>query len=805
MAFIPGSSDLRHVAAALEDMLQLGSHATVDELQTAFRSRVREEVATLADRMRAADAFDLIELMRLHEVPIAPVLGLDPAFEGSGAALEMIAIILTSRASRLATDPERPDAPNPHELIPGLHDAAMRLLRQPAMVMLATARRSDEPLAMHAAEYRGNLVNVRTMQYSHLQDELNVALFASDRMNGVLEVALGLSCEQFVEARDAIASLYSDRFMARRYEIGDAFEKYGGEPAAIPEDVAQRLSKAMTEMMFLPGERAQFTAAELAERTECDQSVLERVLDVFSVGFTQQDAADAVLDFLRGENRFRTGGLVADGQGNYLIAGNPIGTDALRYIVEDALKDGPNWDRYDRARTAVSESLANEMVEKLLQTKPRFKGLKYYAAKEGVDLALLGPGCTELTDVADETESDGFFVVDDVALCVEVKGRSVADQARRGGVRRLARELSKIVGSASSQARRLETLIKTNGGIWMADRTWLDLQFLREVRSVAVCLDDLGPLAIAMDDLRRAEVLKDDKLPWITSLHDLSVLAEVLARPAEFLLYVRQRSDSGVAKLYRATDELDLFMLFMAGHLYVEPDPDQVARDHPMTPKPTKAARRRFKHSQQLTRVGTYTDALDSWMYREEGSNPFEAEKPVFNANPLVLSIVDELTKLRPAGWLRISAELLAASGESQGNLERAVKSVLRSTQIDHQPHSAMHAFAGVWGFPVVIAGSCPIGTPVAQAIADLEMYMRAKKHQLQSDRAICILFDEAGSICDVRYDNQPPRDDPDLDRLVEQLQLKPPTRRRPSSRSEHRARKPKAARGGRNQRKTRH
>jgi hypothetical protein len=104
MGFIPGSSDLRHMADALDDMLQLGSHATVEELQAALRSQVRDEVTTLADQMSAADAFDLIELMRLREVPIAPVLGLDPTFEGSGAALEMIAIILMSRASSGAND-----------------------------------------------------------------------------------------------------------------------------------------------------------------------------------------------------------------------------------------------------------------------------------------------------------------------------------------------------------------------------------------------------------------------------------------------------------------------------------------------------------------------------------------------------------------------------------------------------------------------------------------------------------------------------------------------------------------------------
>jgi hypothetical protein len=43
-------------------------------------------------------------------------------------------------------------------------------------------------------------------------------------MNGVLEAALGFSYEQFAEVRDAIGSLYTERFIARRDKIGDAFE-----------------------------------------------------------------------------------------------------------------------------------------------------------------------------------------------------------------------------------------------------------------------------------------------------------------------------------------------------------------------------------------------------------------------------------------------------------------------------------------------------------------------------------------------------------------------------------------------------
>jgi hypothetical protein len=184
MEFIAGSTDLHATADALNELLQMGSFDSIEALKSAFKSRVREEVASLVEQMAAADAFDLIELMRLREVPISPVLGLDPSFEGSGAALEVVALVLICRTSRLATDPDRVDAPNPHELVPALHDAAMRLLRLTTFYVLASARFSDEPLAALAAEYQANVVNVRTMQYPHLQDQQNAALLDSDRLRG---------------------------------------------------------------------------------------------------------------------------------------------------------------------------------------------------------------------------------------------------------------------------------------------------------------------------------------------------------------------------------------------------------------------------------------------------------------------------------------------------------------------------------------------------------------------------------------------------------------------------------------------
>src|SRR6476469_170855 len=56
----------------------------------------------------------------------------------------------------------------------------------------------------------------------------------------------------------------------------------------------------------------------------------------------------------------------------------------------------------------------------------------------------------------------GLFVIDDVAIVVETKGKSMADQSRRGDITRLSRDLAATIGGACQQAKRLQGLIETN-------------------------------------------------------------------------------------------------------------------------------------------------------------------------------------------------------------------------------------------------------------------------------------------------------------------------------------------------------
>jgi hypothetical protein len=539
----------------------------------------------------------------------------------------------------------------PHAIIPELHHRAKRLLRLSTYAGSARGYVADpDPLIRLATEYQSYLVSVRALQYESVQSTHDEALFDRPEFDSLLTAELGFTYRDFAAVRAAIQGRYSRILTGLRDTTGDIIRGAEAEGRQPTDEEREIFREAMVAFMFLPGERASFTVADIATEAEIAHAQAAAVLSTFTMDFDGgQDAVSMSQEFLRGVNLLARRSLVRDDAGNYLMTGLQIGTDSFRVIAEDALKpDSKAWRRYDRIRADISESLAVGALERLLTTEATHKNLKYLAPRSGVEADSLDTNCTDPHLKGNQTECDGLFVIDDVAICLEVKGRTISEPARRGDTARLKTEIGKTFGDGARQARRLENLIQTNGGVWLEDRTWLDLSGIREVRSVVVGLDFFGPLAVALGDLQRSGLLTAGSLPWIASLHDLDVISKVIARPAEFLLYLRRRTDSGVATHFRGADELDLFMLFLDGGLYVEPDPDEIRRQHPTSGPPNKRDRKQHRHDARPTVVGTHTDPLDAWMYWVEGSNPDETDKPAFNTDPSVQEIVDFLVGPQP-------------------------------------------------------------------------------------------------------------------------------------------------------------
>lgn len=744
----------------------LNGHVGVEDLRDYVQNRsdrISELVETVLSLVSDFDAFDVLDLMRQREIS-APSMGLGG--EAHAAAVEIIAVILLSRGSRTAKNSPSQSSANEH--VEFLHAAATEILQLGNFSLLLKAEADEDGLADLQAQNLINGLNIRNLQYQAIHDSINELLFGD---SGVDIDSLGFAFSDFIAVREAIRHSYESKFIgavAELNRVASEWNKDRSKPQSVEE--VENGRKAVFDAFLIPGTRASFSANEISQLAGVEIEKTEAVLNLFSVEFQAGSATQAVLDFIDGNNPFASAPLIRDISGNYIQVSVEIGTDKFRQVYEQIFSGKNSNPEYPKIRQQVSESLAVHYVQKILESSATYTSLEYFAPQDNQQAEILSAEAKQVNKFGKKCEADALFLVEDVAICVEVKGQSISGAAKQGSNRWLLRDLKGLIGKASRQAQRLETLIESNHGIWLADQKWLDLSHIHEVRSIVVSLEDVAPLSINVDGLTRAGIISGDKFPWIVSIHDLAVITSVLDRAPEFLLYLRRRTESLIAKRFTAMDELDLFMHFLHGGLYVEPDPDLIFKKYPNSVPPTNASRKLFRSQPSSIFVGSLTDELDSWI--NFGEIEEDVPKPTFSSNLQVLEIVDFLHQDFKPGWFRFAADLLNLSSESQVSLVENLLNVARRTRTDKNHHSFLMCFAGPWGFPSIYVYSRSPSQLIKDAIFNLSIYMKAKQHQLGSDRALGLVISGDGRILAQNYLNELPSESPELDELVQRMNL---------------------------------
>jgi hypothetical protein len=282
--------------------------------------------------------------------------------------------------------------------------------------------------------------------------------------------------------------------------------------------------------------------------------------------------------------------------------------DAIKGSFEAALASTGSWDIYQTHRGKYLEGCIQVLMARVLPGATAYHGFEYFIPKEEAEAALDPSAYTKLV------EGDHLFVLDDVAVIVEDKAIPLSARSRSGEVKPLRKNLARAITKGAEQAGRLKERIASDRGLRLRDETWLDLSAVRELHTVVTSLDDLSGVSTATALLVHAGVLASDNIPWTVSLHDLDLITELVDRPAEFLLYLRRRTNPLTTLMFTAVDELDLFLTFFRGDLYVEPDPKQVAHELPWVSSAKPGEIRRYK-KQARTLITSQTDALDAWHF----------------------------------------------------------------------------------------------------------------------------------------------------------------------------------------------
>lgn len=722
----------------------------------ALDGQIDDAIANMVELLSGHDPIEVIEQSRLRAFPWhtgQPVY--QAGVENGWSCTELIAIVASKCALSVTT------TSRPAESIERCLEIADELLRL-GMIRATVSADPASPLALIGAKLQASELMMRGSSYSELLEATTRALFGEPTVDANLRSAIGFGAP---EALSVLAALHDLQVanMNRRQEAGlramDTARRRHELGIASREDMAEAAERF--DRAWNPDSAAaSVSVADLVRSTGLADGIVMNVLDAFTWRpDVSKNVDEEVRAFLSGDNPLRVSPVVRTKSSRALLVHPVLTQGAIRERLEFALRSSAGWEQYQNHRGALLEERTRQAFERLLGPARAWHALLYYVPASEAERTAGPVGYTK------RVEGDHLIVLGDVAIVVEDKAVALSSQSRSGASFRLEKDLTGIITKASEQADRLVRRIQADGGLRIHGEGWIDLSHIREFHTVAVSLDDLSSTSTAAAQLVQAGLIATESVPWTVSIHDLDLIAELSAHPAEFLLYLRRRRHPLATVLYTAPDELDLFLYFFEAGLYVEEDPDAVRAAFPFLPEPTHAERNRWRS--QIPRVITSrTDPLDAW-YQEDflrvragrTRTPAAPAKPRSTPSPLD-ELVARMDELGAYGRTSIAATLLSGDRKAQQQMSRHGRDIVRASSRSTLQRSVtvpvQSLSDGGW---LLVWATCPTNENRHDWEHQMREYVRAKGHQLQLARGAVFAFDGASGEMFAVYSETVPKD----------------------------------------------
>lgn len=727
-------------------------------------NRIRMAVRAIVDAAAPFDVFDVLESIRQSNMLANPETYSEAEHEGSAAVIELTALVLAARGHRNPPGVALTPRPRADAIIGEINNYAHDALTAGGMRNAFLVACEPDPLDRIGLGTVLREVSLRNAVYPHMMTDTLHGLFDEPTVQAHCQTVLGCSVSDILAAFDAFDVLHTAAWQARFTPFTDYLNRgrmLYRSPETLPAAEKERGRELVMGLWADPGDCSVFTTAQVAAEAGVAEATVDLVRDLFSTDMTVADPADVALDFLGGVSSLRTRPLLRDPAGSSVLVHSALVLPAVRERVEEALKaSAPAWVAYSKHRGDYLEEQSLMLLAAMLPGATVHPGFEYFFPDPDAV-----PAQTTPASFTRYGETDGLLLIDDMAIIVEAKAVALREASRTGDQLRLRQDLKRIVGEAADQAQRLRTRIETDGGLRLRDGSWLDLSGVREIHSVAVSLDDLSGVTTVTTELVQAGLLNGDQLPWTVSVHDLRIISELVARPAELIMYLRRRTEPDVTRKFHAVDELDLFLHMYATGLWVEPDPDAVHAELPQLGEPSVASRRRFRQ-QRLNLLTSRTGPLDEWYLHQQGVRRTSAPRPSMKADAALLALVDEVAARAEPGWLSAGSTLLEGAVKVQRQFAGTGANMVALTLKDGKGHDSSLLFGSrrdnTW---LLTWMSARPDEPLEKSLNRLREYSSAKKHQLQFARAAGLLYDSAtGKLVGTTYDNRVPGVDRALD-----------------------------------------
>lgn len=488
---------------------------------------------------------------------------------------------------------------------------------------------------------------------------------------------MGFTADQALACADTLATVMlvplEERFERSRVFVADALKAVKrsrrGKPSndrmvaslsALPPKKARRVLQNLATAWTFAGSKTTFAirTSDLATRTGLDESVVDSFLNALAC--SPNDAESPYFRYPAPTHPLRTRPLIRDGEG-FLAPDASALLSGLRGRLEEAIQADANlFAKYDSHRGKWLE----RECERLLQ------------------VAL--PGCRTWRNLPwhyedDSGEIDVLVEYDDLVVRVEAKAGGVTPPARRGAPLRMRDDLEKLIGEGRNQLDRLRVNLQRAGAVACGLGEQAEVFEKALQLEAVVTLEDLSAFAVDAYRLKELGTLPPgSEIPWILSLPDLMVVADVL-KGLPFVHYMVRRSRLNRLGKVTAHDELDWLGHYIKEGLYF----DELFQED---------------GGPGLLRLLSYSEQFDSWYFARAGVRTVETPKPEQVLPDIMAELISRLERERPPHHVTAGVLMLDLAGDDRDFLSAAI-SMARDRVSEKGWSNVSIGMTGLYGF----------------------------------------------------------------------------------------------------------
>lgn len=296
-----------------------------------------------------------------------------------------------------------------------------------------------------------------------------------------------------------------------------------------------------------------FTEQELADFTHLDLQSVQAFLKIFSCGFPSLKAEDKIYEPV---TILKTKPFI-EHNGRYLIPSLPLLVWAVEDVIEAAIKKNQKLNaKYPNIKHDFLLKQGLEYFKSLLPTATIFQPNLFYYVNN------------------DQCETDGLIIYDQVLFIIEAKANRITQKAKSGHELKMEDHLKDIVRDSYTQGIRTLKYIEEKGiaefKTKSGERVEINRNDFDDIIIVSMTLEPVGNLSMSIKATNDIGYFNDGHFPWIISIYDLVVLADLFENPIMLIHYIKRRKKFLSSKILSTYEELDLVSYFLFNGLYIE-------------------------------------------------------------------------------------------------------------------------------------------------------------------------------------------------------------------------------------------